>query len=120
MDPAEIQSLRSIHERLKKSVHKDPREWQKLNVRFHQFFIEKSGNRRLLNLIKTHRDQFARYWRIILTIPGQRERNTQDHEKILRALEKGDPLKVRLAMESHIHQAAQNLTGFLQRHSFII
>lgn len=120
MSRGEIQNLRSIHERLRKSVHKDPEEWQRLNVRFHQFFIDKGGNRRLLQLLKNQRDQFARYWRIILSIPGQRERNTRHHEKILRALEKRDPLKVRLAMEDHIQQASRNLTGFLQRHSFLL
>lgn len=120
MNGEDIQKLRSIQERLKRSIHKDPGEWQKHNINFHQFFIEKCKNRRLLNLIKNHRDHFARYWRIILSIPGQRERNTQDHEKILKALEKREPLRVRLAMEEHIQQAANNLTAFLQKHSFLI
>lgn len=116
----EIQELRHIHERLRSAIREDPTAWQRLNVRFHQFFLEKCGNLRLQNLIKSHRDHFARYWRIILSIPGQRERNTEDHEKILKALGKGDPLKVRLAMEDHIQQAAKNLTTFLQKHSFLI
>jgi len=116
----DIRHLRSIHERLKKNVRRDPGEWQKLNIAFHQFFLQRSANRRLQSLIKNHRDQFARYWRIILSIPGQRERNAKDHEKILRALGKRNPLKVRLAMEAHIQQAANHLTGFLQKHSFLI
>ena len=29
-------------------------------------------------------------------------------------------LKVRLAMEAHIQQAANHLTAFLQKHSFLI
>jgi DNA-binding GntR family transcriptional regulator len=112
--------LRRIHSRLRAALRDDSSAWQRLNVTFHQFFLERSGNRRLQGLIKNHRDQFARYWRIILTIPGQRERNTKDHEKILRALAKRDPLKVRTAMEDHILQAAKNLTAFLQKHSFLI
>lgn len=72
------------------------------------------------SLIEIQRDQFARYWRIILSIPGQREKNTADHEKILEALRKGNSLKVRLAMEGHIRQAAKNLADFLQKHSFLI
>jgi DNA-binding GntR family transcriptional regulator len=116
----EIKELRRIHSRLRAALRDDSSVWQRLNVTFHQFFLERSGNRRLQGLIKNHRDQFARYWRIILTIPGQRERNTKDHEKILRALAKRDPLKVRMAMEDHILQAAKNLTAFLQKHSFLI
>jgi DNA-binding GntR family transcriptional regulator len=114
MDRKELKELRRIQNHLCRSIHKDAAAWQRLNVRFHQFFLERSGNRRLQSLIKNHRDQFARYWRIILSIPGQRERNTQDHEKILQALEKRNPLKVRLAMEEHIQQAANNLTTFFK------
>jgi DNA-binding GntR family transcriptional regulator len=120
MKKEDLGELRSVHERLKKSVRKDPGEWQRLNIAFHQFFIDKCGNRRLYGLIKNHRDQFARYWRIILSIPGQREKSNQDHEKILRALDRGEPLKVRLAMEKHIGQSARNLTIFLEKHEFLI
>jgi DNA-binding GntR family transcriptional regulator len=120
MTQEDIQQLRSVHERLKKNVRKDPGEWQKLNIAFHQFFIDKCGNRRLHGLIKTHRDQFARYWRIILSIPGQRERSNDDHEKILKALDRGKPQKVRLALEKHIGQSARNLTTFLEEHAFLI
>jgi len=120
MDRKELEELRRIQKQLCRSIHQDAAAWQKLNVRFHQFFLERSANRRLQNLIKNHRDQFARYWRIILSIPGQRERNTKDHEKILQALGKRNPLKVRLAMEAHIQQAADHLTAFLQKHSFLI
>jgi DNA-binding GntR family transcriptional regulator len=120
MEKEEIQRLRSVHERLKKSVQRNAGEWQRLNINFHQFFIDKCGNRRLRGLIENHRDQFARYWRIILSIPGQREKSNQDHEKILKALDRGEPLKVRLAMEEHIGQSARNLTTFLEKHAFLI
>lgn len=116
----EIRQLRQIHQQLNKALHKNPEDWQKINVSFHQFFIGKCGNQRLQNLIKNHRDQFARYWRIILSIPGQREKNTEGHEKILQAIAKGDVLKVRLAMEEHIRQAAQNLIQFLAENAFLL
>jgi DNA-binding GntR family transcriptional regulator len=120
MNQEDLRKLHSLQERLKKSVRKEPGEWQKLNIAFHQFFIDQCGNRRLHGLIKNHRDQFARYWRIILSIPGQREKSNEDHEKILKALDRGDPLKVRLAMEEHIGQSARNLTTFLEQHAFLI
>jgi DNA-binding GntR family transcriptional regulator len=120
MKKEDLRQLQSVHERLKKSVQSDPGEWQKLNINFHQFFIDKCGNQRLYGLIKNHRDQFARYWRIILSIPGQREKSNEDHEKILKALGRGEPLKVRLAMEEHIGQSARNLTTFLEKHAFLI
>jgi len=120
INEGEMRELLRIQERLRGAIRRDPSEWQKMNVNFHQFFIERCGNRRLQNLIKNHRDQFARYWRIILSIPGQREKNTADHEKILEALEKANSLKVRLAMENHIQQAAKNLTAFLEKHAFLI
>jgi DNA-binding GntR family transcriptional regulator len=120
MKKEDIQQLRSVHEGLKKNVQRNAGEWQRLNINFHQFFINKCGNRRLRGLIENHRDQFARYWRIILSIPGQREKSNQDHEKILKALDRGKPLKVRLAMEEHIGQSARNLTTFLEKHAFLI
>jgi len=120
MDGGEIGKLGQIHQQLCQALRKDPDQWQKMNISFHLFFIERCGNRRLQNLIKNHRDQFARYWRIILSIPGQKERNTSDHEKIFQAVKKGSALKVRLAMEDHIRQAATNLTTFLEKHTFLI
>jgi DNA-binding GntR family transcriptional regulator len=116
----DISQLRSLHERMRKNARKDPGEWQRLNIAFHQFFIDKCANRRLHALIKNHRDQFARYWRIILSIPGQRERSNDDHEKILKALDRGEPLKVRLAMEEHIGKSARNLNTFLEKNAFLI
>ena len=120
MTPAGWKDLQRIQRQLRKALDKTPGEWQKLNIRFHQFFIERCGNGRLQNLIKNQRDQFARYWRIILSIPGQRERNASGHEKILKAIESGDSLKVRLAMEEHIHQTAKNLVEFLAENSFLL
>jgi len=116
----DISRLRSLHERMRKNARKDPGEWQRLNIAFHQFFIDKCANRRLHALIKNHRDQFARYWRIILSIPGQRERSNDDHEKILKALDRGETLKVRLAMEEHIGKSARNLSTFLEKNAFLI
>lgn len=120
MKSQDLQKLKKFQEQLRQCLQKDPEEWQRINVNFHQFFITRCGNQRLQNLIKNQRDYFARYWRIILAIPGQRERNTADHEEILRAAEKRDPLRVRLAMEAHIHQAAQNLKKFLAKNSFLL
>ncbi len=116
----EVGELRQIQRQLCKVLRQDATEWQGLNIKFHHFFLERSGNKRLQSLIKNHRDQFARYWRIILSIPGQRERNTKDHEKILKALEKGDSFQVRLNMEGHIQNAAENLTQFLAENVFLI
>lgn len=120
MNRRDFQKLRKLQEMLRQGVTKTPEEWQKINVDFHQFFITRSGNQRLQNLIRNQRDYFARYWRIILTIPGQREKNTAAHEEILRAVEKGDSWQVRLAMEEHILQAAQSLKQFLTANSFLL
>lgn len=120
MNRRDLQRLKRLQEQLQQSLQKMPEEWQKINVDFHQFFISRCGNERLQNLIKNQRDYFARYWRIILAIPGQRERNTADHEKILKAVEKKDPGQVRWAMEEHIRQAAQNLKQFLAANSFLL
>jgi len=116
----DLQKLRKLQEQLQQSLQKTPEEWQKINVDFHQFFISRCGNERLRNLIKNHRDYFARYWRTILAIPGQRARMTADHEKILKAAEQRDPTHVRWAMEEHILQAAQNLKQFLAANSFLL
>jgi DNA-binding GntR family transcriptional regulator len=120
MTEADIKELRRIQEQLRNAIRKDPMDWQKMNVHFHQFFIDRCGNSRLQNLIKNHRGQFARYWRIILSIPGQREANTADHDRILKALEKGDTRKVRMAMEGHIQRAASKLTQFLAKNEFLL
>ena len=115
----EIGKLRQIQRQLCKAAQKDATEWQRLNVQFHHFFLKQSGNERLQGLAKNLRDQFARYWWIILSIPGQRERNIKAHENILEALKEGDSAQVRLAMEEHIRKASESLTDFLAKHNLI-
>ncbi len=105
----EIHELERIQARLTELTHGDVTDWQRWNIRFHRVFMENSGNRRLLRLIEAHRDHFARYWLLALSIPGNREGYVREHDRIIAAAKARRPLLVRHLMERHLAKGARQV-----------
>ena len=105
----EIDELERIHEGSKEHVKGDALEWQRWNNKFHRLFLENCGNRRLVELVQSHRDQFARYYFLVTSIPGNRENYMKEHEAIIEAVKAKDPVQVRFLMEKHIGDGVKEL-----------
>jgi DNA-binding GntR family transcriptional regulator len=105
----EIEKLEKIHQSSRTHVQGDVTEWKRWNTRFHRVFIDHCGNSRLIKLVESHRDQFARFWFPLLSTPGLLENNMREHERIIKAVEAGKPLLVRHLMEKHIGKGRQEL-----------
>ena len=96
-------------------INEDIIQWQKCNRQFHRVFLENCGNRRLLRLIEMHRDQFARYWFLALSIPGSREGSVKQHNEIISAVRDRNTGRVRYLMEEHISEGAKKVMDVIKR-----
>ena len=114
-DRAHIEELERVHSASKAGRPRDALAWQKLNTRFHRAFLDHCGNSRLLRLVEGQNLQFARYWFLILSIPGRIEKSIEEHEKILCAARERRPVLGRYAMERHLRSATRDLLEFLRR-----
>ena len=110
----QIAELEHIHEASKQQGRDDVNGWQKWNTRFHRTLIDNCGNRRLMRLVKNHEDQFARYWFLLLSIPGRIEESIREHEQILGALKRQKPEEVRALMERHFEGASGKLLEIIR------
>lgn len=115
LSEGQIAELEKIHQASKEHIHGDVGEWQKWNTRFHRIFLESCGNGRLLKLVQSHRDQFARYWFLLLSIPGLIEGYIGEHERIIEAVKARKPVLVRFLMEKHIEGAAGQLLEMIRK-----
>ncbi|GEM_PF-86981 len=118
-----IREMERIHEASMAHTQGDVSGWQKWNTRFHRILIENCGNSRLVKVVESQRDQFARYWFLLLSIPGCMASNTKEHEKIIAAVKARKPDQVRFLMERHFEGAAKRLLDIIKNvypSSFIV
>jgi DNA-binding GntR family transcriptional regulator len=108
-----IAELERIHQASRDS-NRDVAQWQRWNTRFHRALLENCGNRRLIKLVKGHQDQFARYWFLLLSIPGRIDESIAEHEKILAAVKAKEAARVRALMESHFEGSSKQLLEIIR------
>jgi DNA-binding GntR family transcriptional regulator len=108
-----MESLRSIHERLRSGA--DPASQEELNFQFHRI-INAAGSGRLravlrlfLRSLPIHYYEFAPAWG---------EQAIDHHERILVALEAGDGPSARAAMEGHLLQSGRHAIAILEQIGF--
>ncbi len=120
----QLDDLRAVHDKFVHSVKelnartavkrngrdilRSSNAWTDTNGEFHALIQSASNNLRLRQAIN---DLYAGFIRTVIyssarTMDAHRmQRNIEDHEKILRALEARDAAQARKAMEGHIHES---------------
>jgi DNA-binding GntR family transcriptional regulator len=109
-----LDELERVNESMEQ-ISEDVVQWQRCNRQFHRVFLENCRNRRLVRLIEMHRDQFARYWFLALSIPGVREASFAQHKEIISAVRDRNPVRVRYLMEKHIDDGAKRVMDVIKR-----
>jgi DNA-binding GntR family transcriptional regulator len=96
---------------------KDVPSWVESNDDFHNVVIEASGNQRLKQMIRDLHHGFTRNLMLsALTMDGRRMReNVAQHEAILAATARHDPVEARKAMTHHILRSGELLVWWLER-----
>ena len=103
--------LKELGRLINESKKLDPHEvekWGQFNKKIHRSINRACGNARLLNLISDN-VKLTNYWFIMLSTPGQIPKKNKEHDLILEAMKKKNAPKVRLLMENHIMDAAQDI-----------
>lgn len=90
--------------------------WVESNDEFHGVVIEASGNRRLKQMIRDLHLGFTRNIMLsALTMDGRRMReNVSQHEAILSATDRHDPIEARKAMAHHILRSGELVVWWLE------
>lgn len=133
---AELRRLREAQELFRRSVasllawrerrapHEPPRaeahgEWMAANDAFHLAIQEAAGNRRLRRTLADLHQSFPRdlTWIVLAENARLLEENVAQHEAILAAIERSDPVESRRLMEEHILTAGALVTRRFEEHA---
>jgi DNA-binding GntR family transcriptional regulator len=96
LSKADVEELRAINAKLAKGTQrkatsrKRVKELVDLNNQFHRIFWERSGNRRLLDLLEDFHSQVVRLEIWYYSYPEHTERSVREHEQIIAAIQEGD------------------------------
>ncbi|BDU78177.1 GntR family transcriptional regulator [Mesoterricola sediminis] len=91
--PADLDRLRELDRGCARAVADgDPDAYREHNYAFHDFFLERQGNRRIIALVHLKKHQLYDWTRRAerIHVPWE-ERGILEHEEILRLLEAGSP-----------------------------
>jgi DNA-binding GntR family transcriptional regulator len=84
-------------------------EFFEANARFHETFVELSGNAKLQEIYRRLVEQMQRHWRRSLVLRGDLRRSVTEHRAVLRAARQGDAEKAAALMAQHIRVPQQRL-----------
>ena len=107
-----IVELRAINQELKRAG-KNPVEALRLDRLWHDTLLRECGNARLLALIEILKDQASRYELAYMQGSGRVILSAEQHEDIVRALEKGEIAAARSELERNWRVSLEFLTPWL-------
>lgn len=84
------------------------------DVAFHNAVARSSGSVLLADLLADLHESFNESRRVTLALPGWSARSAGDHEAIIAAIERGDPVAARTAVSEHIQAVRDSLNGPLE------
>ncbi len=90
-------------------------EWAKADERFHNELISLGGNDRLAGFVAMLNDQVRRARNITLKLRPSLAKSNEDHQRLFRAVVKGDGELARELLVEHRRRAAGSLLELLQQ-----
>lgn len=120
VEKKQIFYLKGIQVKLKKAAKDfDLLSWLYNNTLFHDFFSEHCGNQNLTQILDALKRQIYRYKYIIVRIPGYFEAYLEQHESILRGVEKSDIKMAEKYMRIHLESIKNVLIDYLDKFPII-
>jgi DNA-binding GntR family transcriptional regulator len=106
-----IQDLREIHAQWARLGNEgDPAELQALNEKFHDLINRVAGAPKLLIMLRNN-SRFIPEHHFAGMVPGWSSVSIRNHEAILDAMERRDPVRARSAAEEHVKEAGAMLVS---------
>lgn len=101
--PASSDAMRQTVVQMRRCVARhDLASYCSLAAEFHDQLMEASGNVVLIRLYNQIKTQFRRYQAAMARIPELPAQSIREHERIVAAIEEGDPATAAQAAESHV------------------
>ena len=88
----------------------DRERCSQLGAQFHQTFIQRANNRRLIRILRNLDDHLTRFRRISDSIAGRLEKSQLEHRQILDAACRGDAVAAGKAMSAHLQSVLADIT----------
>jgi DNA-binding GntR family transcriptional regulator len=114
-----VQRMRDVNGELAAGsrLHGDAARYFDLDLAFHRTFVEDVVGPRLLTLHRAIKPQSERYTRLYVSVLlDELSTSVKEHEKIARAIAKGDPDEAQHAAEMNWHNAAERLARIIAQH----
>jgi DNA-binding GntR family transcriptional regulator len=109
---ADLALLRRLHEEMVKHAERgEVHAFFDANARFHQVFVEASGNRKLEEFYRLLLGQMGRYLARSLALRGTVQRSVSEHAAILEAVEAGHAERAARLLADHIEVPQRELAG---------
>lgn len=109
--PAQIESMRGIVAEMGETLRrKDLAGFYVAGLEFHNVLIASAGNEMLARMYDQAKQQFRRYQATMPRLPHLQEDSTEEHRRILDAIERGDADAASAASEDHIRHLTSRFT----------
>ena len=103
MRPPERRALAELHEHLRALIHDgDPQRYHELNQQFHHAIYQGSHNDYLVEVTLTTRRRLAPFRRAQFRTVGRLALSYQEHDRVVRAIDRGERAEAQAAMRDHI------------------
>jgi DNA-binding GntR family transcriptional regulator len=113
--PGEIEHLRWINDQIRQAAAQpDYARMLNLNIDFHEAICRASRNSLLLQFMRQIHDWVRRFPDTTFSYPGRSATAIEEHEALLRALERRDPEEAERCARSHMERAMQVRVAMLQ------
>jgi DNA-binding GntR family transcriptional regulator len=106
--------LRDIHARLTDSLAAgDPKRFYAINADFHDLLYDAAHTHFLAGQTRALRRRLAAYRRYVTYQPGRMAATIGEHERVLAAIERGDPDGAFAAASDHVNLLGDDLADFI-------
>ena len=116
ISPKELTYLKDLQKEMVLSAEdRDYIAYNRLNIRFHQFFLDRCGNETLSGIARDLRNKMYRLVSEGLSLPMNIEKYLKSHDQVLEAIASSNPELAHRLMKAHIREASQGLVQMMIR-----
>ncbi len=113
----QLKEIKAALEKLRVALNQDPIDFDRvreLDMEFHLVIVRSAQNRFLNQTLGTLQEIMRHSMDNTLKLPGRIDQSEAEHRIILEAIETRDPIKARLMIIQHIHNARDAWAKFLK------
>jgi len=112
----DVAKIQKLHEKMNlTAMEGNYQKYRELNIRFHETFFARSGNKILKETIINFRTRLYSYRYLSMMFPDSMIVYNREHENIIKYVKKKDSERVKLEMQKHIETVKNNVVMSLEK-----